>query len=208
MVSDFLKLTPLPGRIDLFYPDFEQNISQILPSALTLFGKKYPKNKVLLDSLSKKIGWQKIEESEITNIVFIVLDSLGLMQFHEYSKLLKAKFETNGLALSSVFPTITSTCIASLRFGELPKVHGIVGQKINFTEIGNIVDTLTLRTKKSYFDLHSIGVNVKNWVWCDFPMANDPTISHTGLIESHIANSGVISFSVQKTLFHWLFKSY
>jgi len=91
------------------------------------------------DSLSKKSGWQKIKESEITNIVFIVLDSLGLKQFNEYSKLMKPKFETNGLALSSVFPTITSTCIASLRFGEMPKVHGIVGQKINFTEIDNIV---------------------------------------------------------------------
>ncbi len=191
MVSDFLKLTPLPGRTDLFYPDFEQNISQILPSALTLFGKKYPKNKVLLDSLSKKSGWQKIKESEITNIVFIILDSLGLKQFNEYSKLLKAKFKTNGFALSSVFPTITSTCIASLRFGEMPKVHGIVGQKINFTEIDNVVDTLTLRTKKSYFDLHSVGVNVKNWVWCDFPMSNDPTINYTSLIESHIANSGL-----------------
>ncbi len=191
MTSDFLKLTPLPGRTDLYYPDLEQNISQILPSALTLFGKKYPKNKVLLDSLSKKSGWQKIKESKITNIVFIVLDSLGLKQFNECSKLMKAKFETNGLALSSVFPTITSTCIASLRFGEMPKTHGIVGQKINFTEIDNVVDTLTLRTKRSYFDLNSVGVNVKNWVWCDFPIANDPTISHSVLIESHIANRGL-----------------
>jgi hypothetical protein len=191
MVSDFLQLTPLPGRTDLFYPDLEQNISKILPTALTLFGKKYPKNKVLLNSLNEKIGWQKIKESEITNIVFIVLDSLGLKQFNEYSQLMKAKFETNGLALSSVFPTITSTCIASLRFGEMPKVHGIVGQKIKFTEIDNIVDTLTLRTKTGNIDLHRAGVNVKNWVWCDFPMGNDPTISYTSLIESHIANSGL-----------------
>ena len=191
LASNSFQLTPIPGRTDLFYPNFEQNISQILPSALTLFGKKYPKNKVLLESLSKKSGWQKIKESEIKNIVFIVLDSLGLNQFNEYSKLMKAKFDTNGLALSSVFPTITSTCIASLRFGEMPKVHGIVGQKINFTEIDNIVDTLTLRTKKSYFDLTRVGVNVKKWVWCDFPITNDPTISYTSLIESHIANSGL-----------------
>jgi hypothetical protein len=191
MTSDFLKLTPLPGRTDLYYPDLEQNISKILPTALTLFGKKYPKNKVLIDRLNKKRGWQKINESEITNIIFIVLDSLGLKQFNEYSQLLKPKFETNGITLSSVFPTITSTCIASLRFGEMPRDHGIVGQKINFTEIGSIVDTLTLRTKKSYFDLNSVGVNVKKWIWCDFPIANDPTISHTSLIESHIANSGL-----------------
>jgi len=191
MASDFFQLTPLPGRTDLFYPDMEQNISKILPTALTLFGKKYPKNKVLLNSLNEKIGWQKIKESEITNIVFIVLDSLGFRQFSEYSQLMKAKFETNGLALSSVFPTITSTCIASLRLGEMPKVHGIVGQKIKFTEIDNIVDTLTLRTKTGDIDLHRAGVNVKNWVWCDYPMVNDPTISHLGLIESHIANSGL-----------------
>lgn len=189
--SDVFQLTPIRGRTDLFYPDLDVNISKILPTALTLFGKKYPKNKVLLNNLSEKIGWQKIQESEITNIIFIVLDSLGLRQFMKYSQLLKAKFETNGLTLSSVFPTITSTCVASLRFGEMPKTHGIVGQKINFAEINNVVDTLTLRAKRSDVDLSRAGVNVKNWVWCDFPMANDPTINHLGLIESHIANSGL-----------------
>ncbi len=198
--DDFLKLAPLPGRTDLFYPDFDVNISKLLPTTLTLFGNKFPKNKVLLNELRKKVGWQEIQESEITNIVFIILDSLGFRQFMKYSQLLKSKFGTNGMVLSSVFPTITSTCIASLRFGEMPRDHGILGQKINFSEIDNIVDTLTLKTKISNIDLTKVGVNVKNWVWCDFPIANDPTISHLGLIEAHIANSGLSHLVYKKPI--------
>jgi len=184
----------------LFAEIYSLLFSKILPTALTLFGNKYAKNKVLLNQLKEKVGWQEIQESEISNIVFIVLDSLGFRQFTEYSQLLKSNFETNGLVLSSVFPTITSTCIASLRLGEMPKEHGILGQKINISEIDNVVDTLTLKTKMSNIDLAQVGVNVKNWVWCDFPIANDSSICHLGLIEAHIANSGLSHLVYKKPI--------
>jgi len=191
LLKESFPLKPIQGRTDLFYPDLDLNISKILPTALTLFGEKYPKDKLLMDYFSKKESWKKLQEEEISNIVFIILDSLGIDQFLSYSKLMNQNFESNGLALSSVFPTITSSCIASLRFGEMPIKHGIVGQKIRFAEIDSVVDTLTLRTKTSSTDLQSMGINVKNWLWCDFLVANDPSISHVGLIDFHIANSGL-----------------
>ncbi len=200
LFEESFPLKPIQGRTDLFYPDLDLNISKILPTALTLFGRKYPKNKVLIDHLSKKEAWRKLQEKEISNILFIVLDALGIVQFLNYSNLMKKNFDSNGLTLSSVFPTITSTCIASLRFGEMPINHGIVGQKIRFAEIDTVVDTLTLRTKNSITDLPSIGINVKNWLWCDFPIANDPSINHVGLIDAHIANSGLSHLLYKKPI--------
>ena len=191
MTKKSLSLKQLPGRDDLFYPDLTTNISKVLPTALSLLGKKTPKNRNLISSLEKMNSWKQIVDSGIDNVVYIVLDALGLSHFNKYSKLLKNKFDTNGIEISSVFPTITSTCMASLKLGVMPYEHGIVGQKIFFPEIGNIIDTLTLRAKNSYVQLPSAGVRVKNWVWCDYPFSNYNDIEFTSLIENHIANNGL-----------------
>ncbi|MHA1220405.1 MAG: hypothetical protein ACTSQB_01590, partial [Candidatus Heimdallarchaeota archaeon] len=143
--NSVLPLKPLFDREDLFLPDLDTNIAKILPTSLTLFGEKMTKSKTLVNALKPVPGWQQLTENEITNVVFIVLDALGYNQFMQYSILLKDKFTNFGIPLSSVFPTISSTCLASLRLGEMPIDHGIVGQKIQFTEIDNVVDTLTLR---------------------------------------------------------------
>jgi len=193
--NSVLPLKPLFDREDLFLPDLDTNIAKILPTSLTLFGEKMTKSKTLVNALKPVPGWQQLTENEITNVVFIVLDALGYNQFMQYSILLKDKFTNFGIPLSSVFPTISSTCLASLRLGEMPIDHGIVGQKIQFTEIDNVVDTLTLRAKNSHNDLISAGVNVSNWLWCDYPLAKyQSKIQHIGLIENYIANSGFSHF--------------
>jgi len=190
LAQTFFPLKALAGRDDLYYPNLNDNISKILPSILTLFDFKFLKSKTLLSSLSKKEGWNRIQENEISNILFVTLDALGLAEFMKYSKLLLKTFDLFGLPLSSVFPTITSTCIASLKFGTMPIEHGILGHRINFPEIDNVVDTLTLKTNVGV-NLSKVGVNVKNWVWSDFPVSKNPQINHIGLIENFIANSGL-----------------
>jgi hypothetical protein len=195
MANSLLKLKSFRKRNDLFYPDLQRNISQILPSALTLFNYKFPNTRTLLPYLQVKEGWKKLQETKIRNILFITIDALGYFEFMAYSKQLKEKFQSNGLCISSVFPTITSTCIASLKYGEMPVNHGIVGHKINIPEIGNIVDTLTLKAKHGLISLPFIGVNVKDWVWSDFPYKCDEDLAYYRLIENHIANSG-LSFLV------------
>ncbi|MBN1328863.1 MAG: alkaline phosphatase family protein [Candidatus Heimdallarchaeota archaeon] len=190
MAHPFFPLKSLPKRDDLYYPDLNDNISKILPSVLTLFDYKYPTNETLLTLLSKKEGWKRTQEIETSNILFVTLDALGLSEFMKYSKLLRKTFDLFGIPLSSVFPTITSTCIASLKFGVMPINHGILGHKINFSEIGNIVDTLTLKTDMGV-NLSQVGVNVKNWVWSDFPVSKIQNINHLAIIENYIANSGL-----------------
>lgn len=191
LTNNEFSLKPLFGRNDLFYPDLNVNISKILPTMLTLFDYKFPKIKTLLQEIDSKNNWNELLESEIKNILFVTIDALGYQQFMKYSTLLKKKFVKYGMVISSVFPTITSTCITTLKYGEMPIDHGIVGHKINIPEIDNIVNTLTLRSKNSIISLPYAGVNVKHWVWTDLPHIEDKNFNYHGLIENHIANSGL-----------------
>ncbi|MHA1462638.1 MAG: alkaline phosphatase family protein [Candidatus Heimdallarchaeota archaeon] len=185
-------LKPLPDRDDLYYPDLDLNISKVVPTALSLLGMDFAQSKILNKYLEQKEGWKIIKKSKISKAIVLVLDALGFEHFMRYSLLLKDCFKRNGVAISSVFPTITSTCMVTIHQGSMPIKHGIVGQKIRFNEIGNIVDTLTLRTKDTRFgDLTTAGVKVKSFLWEDFLLNEDNPIIGIDLIEDHIANSGL-----------------
>lgn len=194
-----LSLTAFPMRNDLFYPDLNRNISKIMPTLLTLFDRRFPENRTLKSSLSKNEGWKRVQESDISNIILITLDALGLKHFLRYSTWLKTKFDTNGMVLSSVFPTITSTCLTSIHLGVMPIEHGILGHKIRFQEIDNVVDTLTLRTDSlAPTRLNEIGINVKSWLWSPFIIKQDDDFRFHDLIEAGIANNGLSHFLYEK----------
>ncbi len=185
-------LKPLPERDDLYFPDLDLNISKVVPTALSLLGMDFDTSKLLNKYLERKEGWKTIKSSKISKVVVLVLDALGFESFKRYSLLLKNCYKRNGVAISSVFPTITSTCMVTIHQGSMPIKHGIVGQKIRFTEIGTIVDTLTLRTKDTRFgNLETAGVKVKNFLWEDFLLNDNSPIISIDLIENHIANTGL-----------------
>jgi hypothetical protein len=188
-------LIPLPGRTDLFYPDLERNIAKTTPTALSLLGFSFPKNQLLSPYLRKKEGWKMLESKEIENVIFLIIDALGYHEFLKHSKLLKKIFLTNGTVLSSVFPTITSTCLVSFHLGKMPIQHGILGHKIYFSEIGNIVDTLSAKALfGNNIPLPSAGVRLKQWLWDDFLFDVNDELTHIQLIENHIANTGLSHF--------------
>ncbi len=185
-------LKPLPDRDDLYFPDLDLNISKVVPTALSLLGMDFAKSRLLNNYLEQKEGWKIIKKSKITKVIVLVLDAMGYEQFKRYSLLLKNRFRRNGVAICSTFPTITSSCMVTIHQGSMPIKHGIVGQKIRFSEIGNIVDTLTLRTKDTRFgDLTTAGVKVKHFLWEDFLLNEDSPIVCIDLLENHIANSGL-----------------
>jgi hypothetical protein len=204
LTDNVLSLKPLNGRNDLYYPDLNVNISKILPTMLNLFDYKYPKTKTLNSVFNNKENWKELIDREIKNILFVTIDALGYRQFMKYSPLLKEKFAQYGTVISSVFPTITSTCIASLKYGEMPINHGIVGHKINIPEIDNIVNTLTLRSVNSMISLPYAGVNVKHWVWSELPHKGDSNLKYYSLIENHIVNSGLsyLVYEKQESIGH------
>lgn len=192
-------LQPINNRDDLFYPNLDLNISKIKPTALSLLGKKFPKKRMLTNYLKNKEGWKKLKEQNIENVVLLILDALGFQEFMNYSQKIKGRINSNGLALCSVFPTITSSCLATIHLGEMPINHGIVGQKIHFREVGNIVDTLSLLALNANGrSLTSAGVNVKNWLWCDFPLEEESEIMHIQLIEDYLVNKGLSKFIHEK----------
>ena len=185
-------LKSLPGRDDLYYPDLKLNISKVIPTALSLLGMKFPKDNLLEEFLESKGGWRVLKESKISKVVVLIIDALGFEHFKKYSVLLQNRFKDNGIAISSVFPTITSTCMVTFHHGKMPIEHGIVGQKIRIPEIGKVVDTLTLRTKDTRTgDLFAAGVDVTTWLWSDFLLNDESPIIDLDLIENHIANHGL-----------------
>ena len=166
-----------------------------MPTALSLLGKKFPNNRTLNEQLKNKSGWESIKKTKISKVIVLVIDALGFNEFQKFSKLFKDKFDSNGIAISSVFPTITSTCMATIHHGLMPIEHGLVGQKIFFKEIGNVVDTLTLKTKDTRLgNLTSAGVKVESWLWNDYILSKDDDILKIDLIESHVANVGLSNF--------------
>ncbi|MBD3191704.1 MAG: hypothetical protein GF308_13735 [Candidatus Heimdallarchaeota archaeon] len=192
-------LQSIDNRDDLFYPNLDLNISKIKPTALSLLDKKFSEKRMLTRHLKNKEGWKKLQEKSIENILVLILDALGLQEFMRYSQKIKAIANSNCLPLCSVFPTITSSCLATIHLGEMPINHGILGQKIHFREIGNIVDTLSLLALNSNgHSLTSAGVNVKNWLWCDFPLGEESEIMHVQLIEDYLVNKGLSKFIHEK----------
>ncbi|MEA2069862.1 MAG: alkaline phosphatase family protein [Asgard group archaeon] len=188
-----LPLQPFRKRQDLFYPDLERNIAKVTPSMLSLLTDKFSEERTLQKYLAKKDAWKELQHSSIENVVMIILDAVGYEQFMHSTKLFSQNFSSHGLVLSSVFPSITSACLVSLYHGRMPAEHGIVGHKIMIPQIGNIVDTLKMNTISNWkTTLPEVGVNVRQWLWTDFPLAGEEeTIERVQLIENHIANTGL-----------------
>ena len=89
MLENSFPLKSIDNRDDLFYPDLELNISKVLPTALSLLGKNFPKTRLLNEYLNSKKGWNIIQKSKITNVILIVLDALGFEHFMRYSMIMK-----------------------------------------------------------------------------------------------------------------------
>jgi hypothetical protein len=193
--NETLQLMNYKGREDLFYPDLQRNIAQIAPTALTLLKKKFPLERTLLPHLAEKSGWQQLASQKISKVIYIILDAIGSEQFYDHANVFKKRFSTNGLVVSSVYPTITSTCIPSLQLGQMPVKHGILGHKIYFKEINNIVNTLNLYAYGNRgCNLTKAGVDVRPWQWSEELINTKDNIIDVRLIENEIANKGLSLF--------------
>ncbi|MBD3229392.1 MAG: hypothetical protein GF329_14500 [Candidatus Lokiarchaeota archaeon] len=194
----------------LYLPNFEKNVYKIRNTfeELLSLGKignsllEYKDIKQLLNSrgcLQPK------------NIVHFTIDSLGFNQILAKNHFLDPyRKENEIIELSSVFPTITSTILTSLHSGLPPEMHGVLGHKILFPEIGSIVNTLIMNVRGSeiYFKdaLIKCGVNPKTLLWNyrspslfesnNFKQANflQFDIAGTGLSHLMMEPHSVISF--------------
>lgn len=158
-------LKPFKGVPRLYRPNYERNVFSVLPTAFEAVGVKTKRGSLFDNKDCRK----KLEENECRgakNVVFIMIDSCGIQQFASSNRCKRLFKELGSLALSSVFPTTTSTVVTSIACGRPPEEHGIVGHSIYIEEIGAVVDTLRASvTRKSRDSLWRAGVDLEKLVW-------------------------------------------
>ncbi len=193
--------TVKPARFweNLYVPNYQRNVFMVVPTAYSILEYDVKERRTLLDEGDIR---RIMEESECTHaryVVALLLDSVGFKQISK-SKLLSSAFDEGNLTLiSSVFPTITPTVLASVHTGYPPEVHGFVGYKIYIPEIGNVVDTLRLCTTDAPEDemLLKAGVNVRGLMWCNTIYEEfEFDLLNLRLAEGHIAKRGISKITV------------
>ncbi|GAG64001.1 unnamed protein product, partial [marine sediment metagenome] len=138
-LSGGIELAPLDRKHEFFKPDYRISICQVVPSAVRLL---YPDNEIFQDEL----GFKKKGEQDI--VVNFLVDSMGSWQIDQLvntSELIKGFSSIIDQHISSVFPTITSTCIISYHSALKPSQHGVLNHRIYLEELDSIVDTLNLK---------------------------------------------------------------
>jgi hypothetical protein len=188
----------------LFRPNYKRCIHMALPTALSFLGFRLPEQQY--SSLGDTTGLRKIMESnscfDADNVIMVVADSVGIEQFRKSSYLTNIYKESNGFELSSVFPTITSTALASIHMATTPGIHGIFGHKIFFKELGTVVDTLKMSTLSFGVRdaLIRVGIDARALTYSSSPydLVEQQGIQHVELLEDEIAGTGLSNMIYKK----------
>ncbi|MHA2297531.1 MAG: alkaline phosphatase family protein [Candidatus Hodarchaeales archaeon] len=162
-LSGGFELAPLDRERRFFKPDYKRSIYQVIPSAARLL---VPDSVIFQDEL----GFKKKGEQDI--VVNFLVDSMGSWQIDQ---LVNTSGQVNEFAgiidqhISSVFPTITSTCVISYHTALTPIQHGVLNHRIYLEELDSIVDTLNLKTLDNQIKmgepLYKAGINVISWLF-------------------------------------------
>ncbi len=137
-------------------------------------------------------------------VIVCLVDSLGVenIQNSQLSQLFR---DTEGVTLSSTFPTITSSAVTSIHLGVPPTKHGIMGHRIYFQEYGAIVDTLRMAGEgvRIRDAIVTAGIDVRRLLWSK-PVVDllsqqlDSPVIHADGLPGHIAGTGLGHFFVDK----------
>ena len=188
----------------LFRPNYKRCIHMVLPTALSFLGFRLPEGQYSsLDSIaSLKRIMERNSCFDADNVIMIVADSVGIRQLEKSSYLANIYEELNGFELSSVFPTITSTALASIHMATTPGIHGIFAHKIFFKELGTVVDTLKMSTLSFGVRdaLIRVGIDARALTYCSSPydLVEQQGIQHVELLEDEIAGTGLSNMIYRK----------
>lgn len=128
----------------LFIPGYEgSSLPNLSNSLMKLMGVK-PAGRGLKDSVFS--GFKNMDK-----VVLLIMDAMGLNVFtrssEELRRLLNSLLLRHGVcfkALTSVFPSTTSTALTSLNTGLTPQEHGIVAYTMFLKELGSMVNMVSL----------------------------------------------------------------
>ena len=194
-----LDLKPISDT-PFFIPDYRQNISMVVPSALKCLDQDLGRRSLFdLPQTKQVLEDNNCMDAEI--VIVILVDTLGYTKLQAISKkLLNVYQKLDCFQLSSTCPTITSTCLMSIHTGLTPCEHGIVGHKIYIPEYDNIIDFLKMSPIdiKTRDSLMKSGVNYRSLSWKPslYDLMNRDLIAHLGLVHHRILDTGLSNLLV------------
>ena len=188
-------LRPLKDFPELYRPNFRRNVYHVLSTVFDMIGAETGRRTLFDDKRYGKV----LEDNECKgaeNVVLVLVDSCGIQQFALSRRFTRLFRELGSLLLSSVFPTTTSSVMASIACGVPPNDHGILGHNIYIDEVGAVVDTLRAsvidRAKDS---LHYAGVNLRKLLWSKSLFSDlGEDVTYVELLQWGIARTGLSHF--------------
>ena len=75
-------------------------------------------------------AWMPAPVARSRQVVLLVLDGLGWLQFEEHRALLPTLAALDGRAITTVAPTTTATALSSITTGLTPAEHGLLGYRM------------------------------------------------------------------------------
>jgi hypothetical protein len=188
---------------ELYLPDFHRNVFKLRNTYEELLGVDEHKDSLLKDAEIAKILTTR-DCLNPKNIIHVTIDSLGINQLEKKNHFFdNYRSENEIIELSSVFPTITSTIMGSIHSGLAPQIHGLLGHKIYFPEIGNIINTLTLNVPGAVNiqkdSLVKSGVNPRALMWNYYPpsLYNSEKYKQINFLPLEIAMTGLSHFMLE-----------
>ncbi len=122
----------LHKSMELFVPDYRRSIVGLSNSIFHLFGMK-PKG--------SRLDLQGALEG-IEQLVLFVVDGLSAQLLEAHPAFTKLATKGSYFRISSVFPTTTTTAMASLLTGLAPAKHGLLGYSMLCRECGGLVELI------------------------------------------------------------------
>jgi predicted AlkP superfamily pyrophosphatase or phosphodiesterase len=113
-------------------------------------------------------------KGEVRKIVLLLIDSLGYLQLHSFLERNQDSFfnkliaQGNLVPLSSVFPSTTTTALATLHTALTPQEHGILGYRLFLKEFGVIANMIRLSPINDPVDdrLFRMGLRPRSFLGC------------------------------------------
>ena len=133
---------------------------------------------------------------DVNKIVILLIDALGYNQFEYYLKVSEDKFSRtfieagNLAALTSTFPSTTTTAYTTLHSELSPQEHGMPGLFLYLKELRVVADMIELKPAGDYMPqrLLNMGFNPDSFI-------------NTNLIFEKLKKRGIISYVISKKHF-------
>jgi len=140
-------------------------LANVMPTICKILGAPLPNQKPLLDDIIDYDQYKDIKE-----VVFLLADGIGynhlLWEMKQRGIHLSA-YKDKIVPLTSIYPSTTTTALASLATGVTPQEHSIMGYKLFLKEFGLISNMISFAPIIGYVDFMSLGVDPYKFLGID-----------------------------------------